>query len=144
MSTPQTVVKTMTLLNLVAERPGLTLSELRKEADLPTATAHRLLRGLVDEGLARVDAQHRYHLGSHCLYLGARFSDDIDLRAHAEPHLQQLVDATGETAHLGVRDGSDVVYVAKIDSSQAVRMYSRIGGRQPLYSTGLGKAPRFP
>jgi DNA-binding IclR family transcriptional regulator len=137
---PGTVTKAMALLNRVAERPGRTLTELAKDADLPAPTAHRLLRALLGEGLVRMDPSNRYHLGSHCLYLGTRFLDDVDLRSEAEPHLQALVDDTGETAHLGVADGVDVVYLAKVDSPHAVRMFSRIGGRMPMYCTAMGKA----
>lgn len=140
MSGPGTVVKSVALLNLVAERPGLTLTELGQHADLPTATAHRLLRALIDEGLLRIDPANRYHLGSHCLYLGSRFLEDVDLRLEAEEHLRRLVDETGETAHMGVLEGTDVVYLAKVDSPHPVRMHSRIGGRFPLYCTAMGKA----
>jgi DNA-binding IclR family transcriptional regulator len=140
MAGPATVTKALMLLNLVADRPGLTLTEISKRTEVPTATAHRLLRTLRDQGLVRVDAGSRYHLGSHCLYLGARFLEEVDLRAEAERHLQGLVEATGETAHFGVPDGAEVVYLAKVDSPQPVRMYSRIGARVPMYCTAMGKA----
>jgi DNA-binding IclR family transcriptional regulator len=140
MAGPTTVTKALTLLNLVANRPGLSLTEVSKQTAMPAATAHRLLRTLREHGLVRVDAAHRYHLGSHCAYLGGRFLEDVDLRAAAERHLQGLVEATGETAHLGVPDGAEVVYLAKVDSPQPVRMYSRIGARSPMYCTAMGKA----
>jgi DNA-binding IclR family transcriptional regulator len=139
-STPKTVDKALSLLNLVADRPGLTLSELSREAEFPLPTAHRLVRTLEDHGLLRHDETNRYRLGSHCLALGSRFLEGIDLRAQAHPHLVWLVEVTGETAHLGVPDGTEVVYLDKVETRHPVRMYSRIGARSPMHSTAMGKA----
>jgi IclR family acetate operon transcriptional repressor len=48
--------------------------------------------------------------------------------------------ATGETVHLGVLNGADVIYLDKVESRQAVRMHSQIGNASPAYCTGVGKA----
>lgn len=140
MATPKTVGKALSLLNLVADRPGLTLSELSREAEVPAPTAHRLLRTLEDHGLLRHDSTNRYRLGSHCLALGSRFLEGVDLRTEAHPRLMWLVEVTGETAHLGVPDGIEVLYVDKVETRHPVRMYSRIGARSPMHSTAMGKA----
>jgi DNA-binding IclR family transcriptional regulator len=139
-SAPKTVGKALALLNLVADRPGLTLSELSRESQLPLPTAHRLLRTLEDHGLLRQDTTYRYRLGSHCLSLGSRFLEGVDLRSEAHPRLTWLVEVTGETAHVGVPDGVEVVYVDKVETRHPVRMYSRIGARSPMHSTAMGKA----
>jgi DNA-binding IclR family transcriptional regulator len=139
-STPKTVGKALALLNLVADRPGLTLSELSREAELPPPTAHRLLRTLEVHGLLRQDPTNRYRLGSHCLSLGSRFLEGVDLRSEAHPRLTWLMEVTGETAHVGVPDGVEVVYVDKVETRHPVRMFSRIGARSPMHSTAMGKA----
>jgi DNA-binding IclR family transcriptional regulator len=139
-STPKTVGKALALLNVVADQPGLTLSELSREAELPPPTAYRLLRTLEDHGLLRQDTTNRYRLGSHCLSLGSRFLEGVDLRSEAHPCLTWLVEVTGETAHVGVPDGVEVVYIDKVETRHPVRMYSRIGGRSPMHSTAMGKA----
>lgn len=139
-ATPKTVIKALGLLSLVAQQPGRSLAELSRDADLPAPTAHRLLRALVGDGLVRADPHNRYHLGSRCLVLGSRFLETVDVRTEARPGLERLVATTGETAHLGVPDGTEVVYVDKVETSHPVRMYSRIGGRSPMHSTAIGKA----
>lgn len=139
-NTPKTVHKAMRLLREVAARPGATLGELAAAAEVPTATAHRLLRALELEDLVRTTDQHAYHLGSYCLVLGSGYLADIDLRTEARPVLEQLVADTGETAHLGVMSGTNVVYVDKVDTSHPVRMYSRVGAVSRMYCSGLGKA----
>jgi IclR family acetate operon transcriptional repressor len=68
------------------------------------------------------------------------FLDQLDIRTEALPVLRGLGERTGETVHLGVLDGSDVIYIEKIESTHAVRMFSRIGHTMPAYSTGIGKA----
>ncbi|MEO2104749.1 MAG: IclR family transcriptional regulator [Actinomycetota bacterium] len=139
-NTPKTVHKAMHLLRQVTQRPGATLGELAAAADVPTATAHRLLSALEAEDLVRTTDNHAYHLGSYCLVLGSTYLADIDLRTEARPVLERLVEETGETAHLGVLSGTSMVYVDKVDTSHPVRMYSRVGAVSPVYCTGMGKA----
>ena len=139
-SGPSTVVKALSVLDLVAESPGLTLSQIARSSGIPAPTALRLLRGLQDGGLVSTDSDLRYRLGGHCLYLGSTFLSQIDLKAEARPFLESLVETTGETTHLGVLDGLSVVYVDKVETNHPVRMYSRIGARSPVHSTGIGKA----
>ena len=55
--------------------------------------------------------------------------------------MEKLSRKTGETVHLALREGIEIVYVHKVESIHgAIRMFSRIGMRRPLYCTGVGKA----
>ena len=72
--------------------------------------------------------------------LAARQLAQLDVRKLAAPYMRTLADQTGETVHLSVLDGFDVVYVDKIDSPQPIRAYSMIGGRAPAYAVATGKA----
>ena len=137
---PKTVLKALSLLNLVAANPDRTLSELSRLADIPAPTALRLLRALQEEALVEVDQDGRYRLGVHCLVLGSTSLEGFDLRREARLELEELADRFDETVHLGVPDGTEVIYVDKVETSQSVRMYSRIGARSPMHSTGIGKA----
>ena len=137
---PKTVLKALSLLNLVAANPDRTLSELSRLADIPAPTALRLLRALQEEALVEVDQDGRYRLGVHCLVLGSTYLEGFDLRREARLELEELADRFDETVHLGVPDGTEVIYVDKVETSQSVRMYSRIGARSPMHSTGIGKA----
>jgi DNA-binding IclR family transcriptional regulator len=51
-----------------------------------------------------------------------------------------LASGTGDTVHLAVIDGTRALYLDKIPGSRRVEISSRIGERQPLRSTGIGKA----
>ena len=61
------------------------------------------------------------------------------LRETALPFMEDLYEATHETVHLAVRDDLDVLYAEKIRGHSGVDMPSRVGGRLPLSSTGVGK-----
>ncbi|HEX7098037.1 MAG TPA: IclR family transcriptional regulator [Acidimicrobiia bacterium] len=137
---PKTVLKAISLLNLVAANPDHTLSELSRLADMPAPTVLRLLRALQEESLVEVDRDGRYRLGVHCLVLGSTYLESFDLRKEARLELEALADEFDETVHLGVPDGIEVIYVDKVETSHSVRMYSRIGARSPMHSTGIGKA----
>jgi DNA-binding IclR family transcriptional regulator len=79
-------------------------------------------------------------LGPKLLELGYITGRRMDLPRVAREHLESLAAATGDTVHLGVLDGARALYLDKIPGSRRVEISSRIGERQPLRSTGLGKA----
>jgi len=137
---PKNVVKALAVLRLISERPsGISLAEISRMTGLPKPSAHRFLAALLAEGLVRVNHDEVFALGFQCLRLGTAFQEGLDLRREALGPLDKLAKATGETCHLGVKDGHQIVYIEKIESSSAVRMYSRVGRTNPLHTTGLGK-----
>ena len=120
---------------------GLTLAECSASLGYSKPTTHRILRTLDARGFLRVDPERGlYTLGPTNLRLGMSFLEHLDIRTEALPVLRELGERTGETVHLGVLDGSDVIYIEKIESTHAVRMFSSIGHTMPAYSTGIGKA----
>ncbi len=71
--------------------------------------------------------------------LGARALQNVDLIRSADIQMREISRLTKETIHLGALDEDSIVYIHKIDSMYNLRMYSRIGRRNPLYSTAIGK-----
>lgn len=120
---------------------GSTLTELSSALGLNKSTLLRLLAPLCEARLVERDAETgRYRLGWRTAQLGQAYLERLDLRGIAHDVLHDLMVRTGETAHLVIADLPDVVYVDKVDTPQPVRMYSRIGVRQPAYCTAVGKA----
>ncbi|WP_324094162.1 IclR family transcriptional regulator [Candidatus Binatus sp.] len=72
--------------------------------------------------------------------IGSLAAGRFALERHAHPTLEHLATVSGETAHLCVLDGSDVVYVAKVECTRTLRIPSAVGQRNPAYCTGVGKA----
>ncbi|WP_019926845.1 IclR family transcriptional regulator [Nocardia sp. BMG111209] len=115
------------------------LSELARRTGLPKATVHRISQDLAAARLLTASAEG-YRLGRGLFELGMRAAAERTLLEVAVPFLQDLYTRTGETVHLGVRDGDEVVYISKLGGHRQARSPSRVGGRMPLYCTAIGKA----
>ena len=122
-----------------ADHPRLTLSELALRAALPLSTAHRLVAELVAWGGLERRPDAGYEVGRRIWRLGLLAPVSLGLRDLALPYLQDLSAATGENAHLAVRDGTCALYVERISGRAAVPIISRSGTRLPLHATGVGK-----
>lgn len=121
-----------------ADDQSVSLAELVRRTTLHKATVHRLAAELVANRLLdRVEGGYR--LSGGLFELGMRASVERSLLEVAMPFLQDLYERTHETVHLGVREGSEVVYVAKIGGHRQAKAPSRTGGRMPLHCTAIGK-----
>jgi DNA-binding IclR family transcriptional regulator len=119
---------------------GLTLAELAAEVPTAKSTTHRYVTTLLELGVVRRDGIGRLQLGLRLVELAGSLLDGDNLRLAAEPVLHELVERTGETVHLGVPSDGHVVYIAKVESPQSVRLVSRIGARIPMHCSAMGKA----
>ena len=130
------------LLEILAAAPhGLSLTHIAQQAELSKSSAHRLVQTLVNSGyLLQKQKNGHYFPSLKVLTLSHKLIEDTDLRAVSRPHLSALAEVTGETAHLVFLDHDAIVYVDKVESSNPIRMYSRIGRRAPPHCTGVGKA----
>jgi DNA-binding IclR family transcriptional regulator len=72
--------------------------------------------------------------------LGNAFAERLDLHSVGLRVAESVARQCDETVHVGILEGPDVVYVCKVDSTQSVRMVSRMGGRVPASCTAVGKA----
>ncbi len=118
----------------------LTLSELARRTGLTTSTAHRLLRTLVGTELLTYDPDtERYWYGSVLTRL-ARGAFQSSGALEAREILQQLVDDTGESASLGIREQDHVLVVVSAHSGAALRFTRPPGSHVPLHASAMGKA----
>lgn len=121
--------------------PGLSLAACTEIMDYSKATTLRMLQTLTHRGLLSYDAELGvYSLGGSTIRLGAEYLRRTDIRKQALPHMQELVEATHETAHLGVLREENVVYIELVETPDPVRIFSRIGDAIPAYATATGKA----
>jgi IclR family pca regulon transcriptional regulator len=128
------------LKSFTSETFELTLSEIAARADLDRGTAFRLIQTLVELGYLQVVPQsRRFRLGVACLDLGYTALSHGSLRPIVEPLLRDLVPDVGDAASLGILDGGDVVYLARIGAGlDRHKMDRRPGTRIPAYSAALG------
>ena len=138
----QSLEKGLKLLQaFTREKPSMTLTELAAALGLPKAGTQRLVRTLVDLGYLQRLPGKRYGLGVMALDLGHRYLATLNIPEIAEPYMQELVRRTQETVNLAIRNGRDVVYVARIAAApRIVSINLEVGTRLPLHATALGKA----
>lgn len=137
-----TLAKGLMVLDwLVRQQRPCRVSEVAQALSLARSNAHRTLQTLVECGWAQQDAATSAYRPSLRLFeLGAMVDSVADLRVLMRPHLAALSAATGETIHLAVLDGGEIVYLDKFDSPLPVAAYSRVGGRAPAGCVASGKA----
>ncbi|VXC79099.1 IclR family transcriptional regulator [Sphingomonas sp. AX6] len=135
----QTLLRGLDMLDQVIDGP-IKLADLSARMELTRSTTHRLANALVDRGFLTFLPREGYQLGPKLLHLGFLAQSQADLVQLARPHLESLAAATEDTVHLGRRDADLALYLDKIPGRRRVEISSRVGDRQPLTSTGLGKA----
>jgi IclR family acetate operon transcriptional repressor len=135
----QSVARVLDVLEVVANAGGeMALSQIAATSGVPLPTVYRLARTLVDRGYMRQLPNRRYALGSRLIPLGEVAG--AMLGTWARPALEDLVTELGESANLAALDGDRAVYIGQVPSRHAVRMFTEVGRRVPLHSTGVGKA----
>jgi IclR family transcriptional regulator, KDG regulon repressor len=117
------------------------LRELSLAMKLHKTTAHRIAHVLESRGLLRrgLDS-NRYRLGLHLYDLGCQALDHVNIRDEARPFMTRIALEVGETVHLAVLDRAEVLYIERVEAQRSLTMGSKLGGRNPVYCTALGKA----
>jgi IclR family transcriptional regulator, acetate operon repressor len=134
----QSVERAFYLLELLADKGDLSLTELSASVELPVPTTHRLLKTLVSLGYVRQSRNRHYGIGLRLVRLAGRV--DAQLGPIAKPHLDTLAREIGESANLAVLEGDMVVYIGQSPSPHPMRMFTEVGHRAHVHSTGVGKA----
>ena len=135
------VGRALDVLDLFLATPELSAPEITERLRLPRTTVHELVTTLAERGyLTSVAAQPvRYRLGLPLFLLGSSFAERLDLTAEAQQVAAQTAAECDETVHVALLEGTDVVYIAKVDSTHPVRMVSAVGRRLPAHCTAVGK-----
>jgi len=119
--------------------PVLGVSELSRRLGLGKSTVHRILTTLADDGFVERTNDERYRLSIKMYELGQQVAASIELRELVHPALERLRNESGETAHVAVLSGTDVVYVDRLESPQMLRLLTRVGRRRAAHATSSGK-----
>ncbi|HTT47912.1 MAG TPA: IclR family transcriptional regulator [Pseudolabrys sp.] len=138
----QSVDRALFLLETIAEAGGeASLTDLANRTCLNISTCHHLLATLIQRGFAaKIPGRRLYALGARILYLGHTCLQ-VDLPRRAQPYLEEINQATGETVHLAALQGSSVVTLAVRDARHAVRVDTgRLGRVEAPHATSVGKA----
>lgn len=144
MSKPQTLSSVRNALHILQtftyDEPVIGVSEFSRRLSMNKSTVHRTLQTLLEEGFVRRTDDGRYALGLKLWELGSRMVHGLQLREVAHPIMEELRNETGETVHLAILDGAEVVYVHRLESRAGLTLFRRLGFRMPVHTTSSGKA----
>ncbi len=134
------VMRALDIIEYIAQRQEASFTEIFTDLGLPKSTTYQILGTLADRGYVRHSGgSTKFSLGLRLFELGSQAVTRLDIRTEGTPVLQELVDDINETAHLGILDGIEGVYLAKVEGTSPVRLYSWEGKRLHLHCTAMGK-----
>jgi IclR family transcriptional regulator, KDG regulon repressor len=139
----QVLDRAINILEFVASQTSgdAGLPELAAAMKLHKTTTHRIAHVLESRGLLRRTADsNRYRLGLHLYDLGSCALDNVSIRDEARPIMTRLAAEVGETVHLALLDRTEVLYIERVEAQRSLSMGSKLGARNPVYCTALGKA----
>ncbi|HEV8419936.1 MAG TPA: IclR family transcriptional regulator C-terminal domain-containing protein [Actinomycetota bacterium] len=120
------------------DRPALTLSEIADLTGLTRAAARRFLITLKDLGYVGSDGR-LFSLRPRVLELGYSYLSSLPIWDMAKPHLEDLADKVRETTSASVLDGTDIVFVARVETKRIMAMTLGVGSRLPAWATAMGR-----
>ncbi|MBX3610543.1 MAG: IclR family transcriptional regulator [Hydrogenophaga sp.] len=121
-----------------AQASQQTLSEVAERSGLTRAGARRILLTLQALGYVSTDGKH-YALTPRILELGFAYLTSMPIWNLAEPVMERLADAVGESCSAAVLDGSDIIYVLRVHTHKIMAINLNVGTRLPAYCTSLGR-----
>ena len=132
------VVATLELLS--EERGSLRLVDIARSLQLPTSSAHALLRELVKlEYVQVVGADRRYEVGPSLALLGSRVVSNVQLIKIARPIIEELARNVGYNTYIAMRHPRGIAYVDCVEGSYGLMMRFPLGSPRPLHASGPGK-----
>lgn len=122
------------------DRTGpLTLAQLSRETGVAKSTLHRVCAVMEERGwVARDPRARRIELGPRIAWLACAAPSSV-LAAGFRSVGRRLLGVHNETTCLAVLDGRDAVFIAKEETTQAVRLVTEIGGRLPAFASAAGR-----
>jgi len=138
----QSVDRALHLLETIADAGGeATLTDLAKRTGLNISTCHHLLATLIKRGFAaKVTGRRLYALGTR-IHALSHACLQVDLPRRAQPYLERINQATGETVHLAALQGDALVALAVREARHAVRVGTgKVGKLEAPHAMSCGKA----
>jgi IclR family acetate operon transcriptional repressor len=137
----QALDRALDLLGRLATTPGRTLSDLAADAGLPVATVFRALATLQAHGMVESEEPGQFwHIGPGAFRIGSAFLRRTKVVERARQPMDQLMRDTGETANLGIESGDEVLFLAQVETTNAIRAFFPPGTLAPMHVSGIGKA----
>lgn len=137
----QSLARGLKILDFLGQCPeGASITELSEYLGVDKGSASRLVATLTHHGYVEKDEiTRRYHVGSQVVSLSRSVLTRLPLREAAKPYLRQMMERTGECAHLAIPAQGKVLYIDQVESPVTLRVNAQVGTMNPLHCTALGK-----
>lgn len=138
----QSIDRALSILEVLSDySEGLGVTEISEKVDLHKSTVYRLLATLIYKGYVVQDLEtNKYGITLKLFELGSKKVESMDLLSVSKEYTKKLMESVNEVVHLVVREGSEIVYIDKVEANNTIMMASTIGKRSPMYCTSVGKA----
>lgn len=134
--------RTLQVLRFLAAQPDpVPLERVAAALDLPRSTAYHLVNAMIEQGfVTHLAEERRYCLGVAAFEVGTGYARQAPLQRIAHRPLARLVDRVGQSAHLVVPHGRDVLYVLEERAPGRSPLVTDVGVRLPAHLTASGRA----
>jgi len=133
--------RVLNILELLATNSdGLTLTEISDAINAPKSSIFPVIRTMAQRKFIFADKYtSKYTIGVAAFSAGSSYTSNMNVLEFIRSEMKYVVKKSGEICQLGILDRDMVLYVAKADSEEAIRLVSYVGKRLPLYCTAIGK-----
>jgi len=140
-NTIQSVDRALNVLEILASKGNLTLSDIAFDLDQSPATIYRVLSTLEARNIVEVDrAKQVWNVGPAAFQIGYSFLRRSSVVERSRPVMRDLMDQTGETANLGIEKTNMVMFVSQVETHETIRAFFPPGTQSPMHASGIGKA----
>ncbi len=137
----QALDRALDVLNCLAEKSGMTLTEIAEKLDQSPATIYRVLATFEARQAVEMDpASQEWFIGPTSFRLGSAFLRRTGVVERARPLMRELMEETGETANLGTEVSGQVMFLSQVETHENIRAFFSPGTISPMHASGIGKA----
>ena len=128
------------ILDILSENiVPMRLSEIASASGLSKSTVHRILSAMLERSIVAKTEMGAYTIGYKIIEFASTHINNLELLTEAKPYLSRIMRELDLTAHLGILDGADVVYLEKLDGHPNAQSYTQVGHRSPGFCSSIGK-----
>ncbi len=137
----QSLDRALDVLDCLAHKTGMTLSEIAEYLDQAPATIYRILSTFEARRVVEMDpVRQEWFIGAESFRIGSAFLRRTGIVERARPYMRELMEETGETANLGVEVSGNVMFISQVETHANIRAFFPPGANSPMHASGIGKA----
>ncbi len=138
-------LRVLNILETLASNPeGLTLTQISENINSPKSTILPIIHTMANKKFVFFNEKtYTYTIGINSFCIGSSYIGNMNALQFIKSEMEYVVKKTDEICQMGILEGNSVLYVAKVDSTNPIRILSSVGKKLPAYCTALGKAMLF-